>query len=131
MLWRRDGDEVSDDAARLDREAVHRYIASESYWAQGIPRATLDRAIDHSLCFGLYSAGKQAGFARVVTDRATFAYVCDVYVEPAYRGTGLGVWLMDCVMSHPHLQGLRRICLMTRDAHALYARYGFEPLPDL
>ena len=130
MLWRRDGYEVSDDSARLDREAIHRYLAARSYWAQEIPRATLDRAIDHSLCFGLYRGTALAGFARVVTDRATFAYLCDVYVEPAHRGHGLGTWLIECVVAHPDLQGLRRFCLMTRDAHSLYAKYGFKPMPD-
>jgi GNAT superfamily N-acetyltransferase len=130
MLWRRDGYEVSDDAARLDREAIHRFIATQSHWAQGIPRATLDRAIDHSLCLGLYRNGIQAGFARVVTDRATFAYLCDVYVEDSHRGGGRGVWLIECVVAHPELQGLRRFCLMTRDAHGLYAKHGFEPMPE-
>ena len=130
MLWRRDGYEVSDDAARLDRGAVHRYLAEQSYWAQGIPRATLDRAIDHSLCLGLYEAGTLAGFARVVTDRATFAYLCDVFVLPSARGRGLGKWLIECVVAHPDLQGLRRFCLMTRDAHGLYERHGFRPLPE-
>ena len=130
MLWRRDGYEVSDDAARLDREAVHRFISTQSYWALGVPRTTLDRAIDHSLCLGLYRGTAQAGFARVVTDRATFAYLCDVYVEPAHRDHGLGTWLIECVVAHPDLQGLRRFCLMTRDAHSLYAKYGFKPMPD-
>ena len=129
MLWRRDRDEVSDDTARLDRDAVHAFL-SQVYWSAGIPRATLDRAIDGSLCFGLYREGAQAGFARVVTDRATFAYLCDVYVEAALRGEGLGTWLVECVVAHPQLQGLRRFSLMTRDAHALYRRFGFKAMAD-
>jgi len=130
MIERRDGFEVSDDPARLDREAVHRYLAHESYWAQEIPRATLDRAIDHSLCFGLYRDAVLVGFARVVTDRATFAYLCDVFVLPEAQGRGLGTWLIECVVAHPDLQGLRRFCLMTKDAHALYARFGFTAIGD-
>ena len=130
MQWRRDDCEVSDDLARLDRAAIHAFLAERSYWSKGIPRATLDRAIDHSLCFGLYRDARQAGFARVVTDRATYAYLCDVYVDEAHRGAGLGTFLIECVVAHPALQGLRRFCLMTRDAHDLYSRYGFKALPD-
>ena len=130
MLARRDGYEVSDDRARLDREAVHRYLATQSYWAQEIPRATLDRAIDHSLCFGLYRDTALVGFARVVTDRATFAYLCDVFVLPTVQGRGLGTWLIECVVAHPDLQGLRRFCLMTKDAHTLYQRFGFTAIGD-
>ena len=129
MLWRRGGDEVSDDNSRLDRDAVHRFLATQAYWSEGIPRGTLDRAIDHSLCFGLYRQARQAGFARVVTDRATFAYLCDVFVDPGVRGEGLGTWLVECVVAHPDLRGLRRFCLMTRDAHPLYARFGFKAMP--
>jgi GNAT superfamily N-acetyltransferase len=130
MHWRRGGDEISDDPSRLDREAVHRFLATQAYWSVGIPRATLDRAIDHSLCFGLYRDGRQAGFARVVTDHATYAYLCDVFIDPAVRGAGLGTWLVECVVAHPDLQGLRRFCLMTRDAHPLYARFGFKAMPE-
>jgi GNAT superfamily N-acetyltransferase len=130
MEWRRDDDWVSDDPARLDRALVHRFIAGQSYWAQGIPEATMNKAIDHSLCFGVYRGAAQVGFARVVTDRTTFAYLCDVFVDEAHRGAGLGKWLVTCVLAHPDLQGLRRFALMTRDAHELYRRFGFEPLPD-
>jgi GNAT superfamily N-acetyltransferase len=130
MEWRRDGYEISDDPSRLDLDAVHRFLAGESYWAGGIPRATLERAVANSLCFGVYRDGRQAGFARVISDRATYAYLCDVFVETAYRGGGVGKWLMECIVSHPDLQGLRRFCLMTRDAHELYRRYGFKALPD-
>ena len=130
MQWRQGGFEVSDDAARLDRAMVHRFIALDSYWAKGIPRQTMDKAIDNSPCFGLYGPGGQLGFARVVTDRSTYAYLCDVFVDEAERGAGLGEWLMACVLAHPELQGLRRFSLMTKDAHALYARFGFKPMVD-
>lgn len=130
MEWRRGDYRVSDDRAALDRVAVHRFLAEESYWAANIPRRVLDKAIDHSLCFGLYRGEAQLGFARVVTDHATFGYLCDVFVEKAHRGAGLGKWLVESLLSHPDLQGLRRLCLMTRDAHELYATHGFRPMPD-
>ena len=130
MEWRRGDHVVSDEPARIDRPRVWRFLAQDSYWAAGIPPHTVDRAIEHSLCFGLYRDGRQEGFARVVTDRATFAYLCDVYVEHEARGAGLGEWLVACVLEHPELQGLRRVCLMTRDAHGLYERFGFRPMPD-
>jgi GNAT superfamily N-acetyltransferase len=128
--WQRGEHVVSDDPERIDVEAVHAFIAGRSYWAAGIPAETLARAIAHSLCFGLYRGSRQVGFARVVTDRATFGYLCDVYVEESARGTGLGEWLVACVLEHPELQSLRRLCLMTRDAHELYRRFGFKPMAD-
>jgi GNAT superfamily N-acetyltransferase len=118
---------LSDDPARLDLAAVHRYLTT-SYWSPGLPMAVLVRAIAGSVCFGVYRGAEQVGFARVVTDRATFAYLCDVYVIDAHRGRGLGRWLMEAVAAHPHLQGLRRFVLVTRDAHGLYERFGFRPL---
>lgn len=124
---------ISSDSSEMDVEAIHAFI-SKSYWARGIPRETLARAIANSLCFGVFdSNGSQVGFARMVTDRATFAYLADVYVLEAYRGRGLSSRLMEAVRSHPDLQGLRRIMLATRDAHGIYARYGFTPLaaPDI
>lgn len=127
---------VSTDPARLDLGVVHRYLAG-SYWAEGIPRDVVARSIEGSLCFGLYEdmpAGTAAlvGFARAITDRATYAYLADVFVLESHRGRGLGVWLMEGVMSHPDLQGLRRWSLVTRDAHALYRRFGFvtPPVPE-
>lgn len=127
----RDGFEISSDPARLDRALIHRFLHDESYWAKGVPRDVVDRAIDNSLCFGLYDRdGRQAGFARVVSDRAAIAYLADVFVLAEYRGRGLGKWLIETVMSHPDLQGLRRFFLGTADAHALYERYGFRPLAD-
>jgi GNAT superfamily N-acetyltransferase len=130
MDWRRGDYTVSDERSRLDRARVLRFIGEESYWAAGIPPSVMDKAIDHSLCFGVYHGDAQVGFARVVTDRATFGYLCDVFIETAHRGAGLGKWLVACVVAHPDLQGLRRLSLMTRDAHTLYERNGFRPMPD-
>ncbi len=124
---RRGGYAVSTDPARLDLDVIHAFLVT-SYWSPGIPRATVERAIAGSLNFGLYAGDAQIGFARVVTDRATFAYLADVFVLPAHRGSGLGVWLVECVLAHPALAGLRRFTLATRTAHALYARFGFTPL---
>ncbi len=118
--------EISTDPARLDVDAIHAYLRG-SYWAKGIPREIVARSLANSLCFGLYDHGAQVGFARVVTDKATYAYLCDVYVLESHQGRGLGKRLMEAVMSHPDLQGLRRFALATRDAHGLYARYGFAP----
>ena len=119
------GYEISTDPARLDVAYVHAFL-TESYWAAGIPRETVERSIAGSLSFGLYAPdATQAGFARVVSDRATFAWLADVFVGDAHRGRGLGVWLVETVLAHPELQGLRRWALATADAHALYARFGF------
>jgi GNAT superfamily N-acetyltransferase len=125
--WQRDGFTISTDRARLDREAVHEFLAG-SYWAKGIPREILDRSIEGALCFGIYEGGRQIGFARVITDYATFAYLADVYVLEPHRGRGLATWLMQSILSHPDLQGLRRWMLVTRDAHPLYRKIGFREL---
>jgi GNAT superfamily N-acetyltransferase len=131
QTYQRGGFTVSTDPARLDLDVIHGYLNRESYWAAGIPRDVLERAVAGSLCFGVYDdAGRQVGFARVVTDRATFAYLCDVFVLEQYRGRGLSKWLMECVMAHPDLRGLRRFVLVTRDAHGLYERFGFTPVAD-
>ena len=123
-----EGFTVSDDPSRLDVDAIHDYLAHQSYWAEEIPREVVARAVENSLCFGLYDGVRQIGLARMITDRATFAYLCDVYVLPDYQGKGLGKWLMRCVMEHPDLAGLRRMHLVTRDAHELYRPLGFtEP----
>ena len=116
---------VSTDPDRLDARVVHRYLTG-SYWAAGIPLDTVERSLRHSLCFGLYGPEGQIGLARVITDEATFAYLCDVYVLPEHQGRGLGRWLMECVMSSPRLQGLRRWMLVTRDAQRLYDGFGFR-----
>jgi GNAT superfamily N-acetyltransferase len=121
---------VSTDPARLDVDAIHRYLSEESYWATGIPRGIVERSIAGSLCFGVYFRARQVGFARVVTDAATYAYLCDVFVLESHRGRGLGKWLMECIMIHPALQDLRRVTLATRGAHGLYAQFGFTPLAE-
>ncbi len=118
---------ISSDRERLDLNVVHDFLAA-SYWSPGLPREVLQRAIEGSVCFGVYHQGKQVGFARVVTDKATFAYLCDVFVLDSHRGRGLGRWLMEAVVAHPDLQGLRRMVLVTRDAHGLYEKFGFLPL---
>ena len=122
------GLEVDTDPARLDRALVHRWLSQESYWAKGVPRAVVERAIDHSLCFGAYVGAAQVGFARMVTDRATFAYLADVFVLSEHRGNGYSQRIMDAILAHPDLQGLRRMLLATSDAHGLYAKNGFAPL---
>jgi GNAT superfamily N-acetyltransferase len=121
---------ISTDPALLDAPLIHDFLANRSYWAKGRPFEVVRRSLDHSLCFGLYQARRQVGLARVVTDWATFAWLCDVFVLEEYRGGGLGKWLIECVVSYPALKGLRRVLLGTRDAHGLYERYGFTPLPD-
>jgi GNAT superfamily N-acetyltransferase len=118
----------SDDRNLVNVNAVHHYLSTQSYWAKGIPLEIVKKSITNSLCFGVYKDGKQAGFARWVTDRATFAYLCDVYVEEAFRGLGLSKKLMSLMMFHPDLQGLRTYCLATLDAHSLYSQFGFKPV---
>lgn len=127
------GLEISFDPARIDRECAHRWPAEQSHWARGIARSVFDRSLDHSLVAGAYAAGAQIGFARVVTDQATFAYLCDVFVDAAHRGRGIGSVLVAAMIEQPALQGLRRIALRTSDAQPLYARFGFTPLatPEL
>jgi GNAT superfamily N-acetyltransferase len=127
MNWLRDTFTVTCDPAKVDRVAVARFLAS-SYWAEGIPAATVERSLDSSLCFALLDSDKQIGFARVISDCATIAYLGDVFVLPEYRGRGLAKWLLECVLGHPDLQGLRRWILATRDAHGLYEQFGFTPL---
>jgi len=119
--------EISTDAARLDLDAIHAYL-STSYWAAGRSRELVAKSVANSLCFGVYDGARQVGLARVVTDRATFAYLCDVYVLESHRGRGIGKQLMRAVVAHPDLQGLRRFQLVTRDAHTLYEPFGFTPL---
>ena len=123
--------EVTSDRTRLDVGAIHDFL-SRAYWSAGIPRALVERAIENSLCFGVFHDKEQVGFARVITDKATFAYLADVYILPEHRGKGLSRRLMEEIVKHPDLQGLRRMLLATRDAHGLYAKFGFRPLaaPD-
>jgi GNAT superfamily N-acetyltransferase len=115
---------ISTDPSRLDLDVIHGFL-TRSHWAGGIPREVVERAVRHSLCFGAYAGPQQVGFARVITDRATYAYVSDVFVLPAHRGRGVGARLMAAIRQHPELQGLRRWQLVTRDAHALYRQFGF------
>ena len=119
---------IGTDPAEIDFERVHGFLSREAYWCRGVPAETLRRAIDHSLCFNAFEDGAQVGFARVVTDRATFAYLCDVFVLPEARGLGVSKVMMQAIDAHPDLQGLRRFVLATADAHGLYAQYGFAPL---
>lgn len=128
---------ISTDKSKLDIDTIHSFLV-RSYWSPNIPRETVTRAIENSFCFGIYSRAssdseeKQIGFARVVSDFATYAYLADVFVLEEFRGQGLSKWLMQCIIEHPQLQGLRRFTLATKDAHGLYAQFGFTPLqsPD-
>jgi GNAT superfamily N-acetyltransferase len=119
---------ISTDHSRLDLPVIYQYLAYESYWAGGLALDRLQRSIDNSLCFGVYHEDNICGFARVVTDKATFAYICDVFVLEPYRGQGLSKWLMQNIKEHPELNGLRRWSLATADAHNLYKQFGFVPL---
>ena len=123
----RDGFVISTDKRRIDLNVVHGFL-THSYWAAGISREVVARSIENSLCFGIYREEQQVGFARVISDYATFAYLADVFVLEAFRGKGLSKFLMQCILEHPSLQGLRRWVLGTRDAHGLYAQFGFRPL---
>src|SRR5215210_5196883 len=125
--WRRDGYVISTDASRLDLGTVHDFLRT-SYWAAGVPFEIVERSVENSMVFGVYHGAEQVGFARVVTDQATFAYLADVFVLETHRGQGLGKWLMEAILSHPDLQGLRRWMLATRDAHELYRSHGFDDL---
>jgi GNAT superfamily N-acetyltransferase len=121
---------VTTDRARLDLDLIHGWLSGESYWAAGIPRAIVERSIEHSFCFGLLDDDTQIGFARVVTDYATFAYLADVFVLATHRGRGLSKLIMQAVREHPSLQDVRRWSLVTRDAHRLYEQFGFAPLAN-
>jgi GNAT superfamily N-acetyltransferase len=120
---------VSTDPARLDLGLVHGFL-TRSYWAEGIPRETVERSVRNALSFGLYDWERQVGFARVITDAATYAYLADVFVIESHRGRGLSKWLMRAILDHPDLQGLRRFSLATKDAHGLYAPFGFRSLAE-
>jgi N-acetylglutamate synthase-like GNAT family acetyltransferase len=120
--------EISTDPRRLNVDVIYKFLAEDSYWALGIPRSIVERAIENSLCFGVYHRSEQIGFARVVTDKSTFALLADLFILEAHRGKGLSKWLMRCVVGHDDLQGLRRLLLLTSDAHGLYSQFGFEPL---
>ena len=131
LLAHRGAYTISTDPARLDVGFIHDYLANTSYWAQGRPLEVVRKSLDNSLCFGVYLGAEQVGLARVVTDYTTFAWLCDVFIVEAHRGHGLGKWLIECIVTHPDLAGLKQMILATRDAHELYRRYGgFEGLPS-
>ena len=130
QLWQRGEYTISTDRSRLDIELIHDFISNDSYWGRGRAREVVERSIENSLPFGLYHAEQQVGFARIVTDYATFAWVADVFIVPEHRGHGLAKWLMEVILAHPQLQGFRRWVLSTRDAHGLYTQFGFSPLTN-
>ena len=125
-----DGIEISCDPARLDVSLIHRFLRDESHWGKGIALDVVERSIAHSVCLGAYRSNEQVGFARAVTDHATFAYLCDVFVVAEWRGRGIASRLVAAMVEHPALRSIRRIALRTRDAAPLYAVHGFTPLPD-
>jgi len=120
---------ITTDKNKMDIDFIHSYL-TRSYWAEGITKEIVSRSIAGSLCFGIFNNDKQVGFARMVTDEATFAYLADVFIDEYHRGQGLSKWLLKVIMAHPGLQGLRRILLATRDAHGLYTQFGFTPLTN-
>ena len=120
--------QISTDPSRLDVPLIHDYLCNHSYWAAGIPREVVQISIEGALCFGVYHGKHQVGFARIITDYATIAYLGDVFIVEEFRGRGISKWLMACIVAHPRLQGLRRWMLGTADAHGLYAQFGFKPL---
>ncbi|MDB5109113.1 MAG: acetyltransferase family protein [Mucilaginibacter sp.] len=126
------GYQISTTKSLLNFDVIYQYLNEDSYWAKGMPFEKLKMAIENSICFGIYHQNRQAGFARVVTDKATFAYICDVFVLPDFRGQGLSKWLIQTIVEYPELKGLRRWSLATADAHGLYSQFGFKPInrPD-
>lgn len=129
--YRRGRFSISTDKSKLDINLIHEFLSKSSYWAQNRSSETVKTSIEHSLCFGVYDGNLQAGFARVVTDYATFAWLCDVFILESHRGNGLGKWLIECVVAHPDLRSLKIFLLATRDAHELYRKYGgFESLQN-
>jgi len=119
---------ISTDRSLLDLGMIHHFLSKESYWAKGIPLDVVRREIEHSLCYGVYRGQEQVGFGRIITDYAAIAYLADIFILPPERGRGLGKWLVATMLQHPELQGLRAWMLATKDAHGLYAQYGFQPL---
>jgi GNAT superfamily N-acetyltransferase len=128
LEFQRNDYQISTDPDRLNLPWIFDYLANQAYWSRGIPSEVFKKSVANSLCFGLYAEDQQIGFARVISDFSTFAYLADVFVAPEYRGRGLGKWLVECILSHTELQGFRRWLLVTKDAHGLYGRYGFKPL---
>jgi GNAT superfamily N-acetyltransferase len=129
MEWTKDDFSITTDKSKIDVSYVHWFL-TRSYWAEGIPIETVQSSVEGSLCFSLVFLNHQVGFARVITDEATFAYLADVFIDENFRGKGLSKWLMEVILNYPSLQGLRRFLLATRDAHGLYAQFGFTPLTN-
>ena len=129
MEYKRDQFTISDDVSRLDINAICDFL-SRAYWADKRPRDVIERSIQYSMNFGIYDGERQVGFSRVVSDRSVFAYLCDVFIHEDYRGQSLGKWMLECIMAHPDLQGIKRWCLLTGDAHGLYRQFGFTDLAD-
>ncbi|TQV78404.1 GNAT family N-acetyltransferase [Denitrobaculum tricleocarpae] len=128
MDWQKENYRLTTDTARFDMEVLFRFISEESYWARGMARETFERAVRHSVCFGLFDGDRQIGFGRVVSDFASVAYLKDVFILEDCRGRGLSKWMMECILSHPDLQVIRRWLLVTADAQELYKKFGFTPL---
>lgn len=129
MNWHKDEYTITTDASRVDIPYVHSFL-SNSYWAAGIPVETVQRSVNGSMCFSVFKNEQQIGFARMITDKATFGYLADVFIDENYRGQGLSKWLVEVIMNHPDLQGFRRLMLATRDAHELYRKFGFSALTN-
>jgi len=130
MQWTKDDFIITTDKANINVDYVHQFL-TRSYWAEEIPIETIGRAIEGSICFSVFYLNQQVGFARVITDEATFAYLADVFIDEKFRGKGLSKWLMDIIVNYPSLHGLRRFVLVTRDAHGLYRQFGFQPLNNV
>jgi len=130
MNFTKDGFYISTENEKMDIELIHSFL-TRSYWAEGIPKEIIRKSVEGALCFGVFEKDKQVGFARMITDKATFAYLADVFIIEEYRGLGLSKWLLEVIFSHPDLQGLRRMMLATRDAHELYKKFGFTPLNNV
>ncbi|ANE52219.1 GNAT family N-acetyltransferase [Flavisolibacter tropicus] len=130
MEWIKDDYSITTDKEKIDVDYTHQFLTN-SYWAEGISKPIIEKSIKGSLCFSVFHGEQQVGFARVISDEATFAYLADVFIDPNYRGKGLSRWLMEVIMNYPTLQGLRRFLLATRDAHGLYEKFGFEPISSI
>jgi GNAT superfamily N-acetyltransferase len=129
MEWQREQYTISTDKSKLDERMIHHFLYTTAHWAVGRPMSIVRKSIENSLCFGCYDGENQVGFARLVTDYATVGWICDMFILPSHRGAGLGRWMVECMMEHPEVKGLRRILLNTRDAHDLYIKYaGFRTL---
>jgi GNAT superfamily N-acetyltransferase len=126
ITWQKGDYQITTDREKMDIDCIHSYLSKEAYWASNIPHEIVERSVNHSLCFGIFTLEKQVGFCRVVTDFATFAWLSDVFILSEYRGQGLAKWMIDCVLAYPELTDLRMWLLATRDAHGLYAKYGFQ-----